>query len=354
MHKQSATSLMKRLFSRMSAVGMLVGLVITASSLAAQSSYPPAETEQFLLEAQRLLFNDRFKTARSLCRSFITKNPDDPVGYLFEAAAYLGEMTDREEDLYGAKVSALLDTALMKCDTADREAAGAPVAWNRLWRGLAYSYRSIWKSKFGSLASAIKLGFKARNEYRAGLAADSGIYELYFGLGNYHYWKSVKAGILRTIGVFRNDIDKGIAELYLAADSSRLFAEAARNSLVWVWLDRKEYDSAIAIATEMTSIHPDGKTLLWPLARAYYRKGDYDNALATYGELRRRIAVDPGNYYNLIECDYQIYRCQESLRRQSEATQTAVGFSNYSGKVPSRIRRIQRVKVGCLLRAARR
>ena len=89
-----------------------------------------------------------------------------------------------------------------------------------LYLGHQAAYRSLYEARFGSRFSALTYGLKAKGFYRDGLAADSALYDLYLGLGSYHYWKSAKAGILRTAGIFNDDKEKGISEIRKAIDSS--------------------------------------------------------------------------------------------------------------------------------------
>ncbi len=262
-------------------------------------------------------------------------------------------MFDREDNLYPEEFNRLIDSARSKASSLCDTASNGTRAWMCLFLGHVEAYRSLWESRFGSLVTAIKKGRRAKKEYEQGLTYDSSLYDLYFGLGLYHYWKSAKAGILRWIGLIHNDKDKGIAQLYLAADSSLISRESARSALIWIRLDRKEYDSVIAGCRQMRKRYPDGKALLWPLARAYYGKKDYRNALQTFQLLRRRIADDPGNYSNLIECDYHLYRCFEKLSLDAEANKVADRMQQYYDKIPKDVRRRQRAKIALLRRAAK-
>ena len=186
-----------------------------------------------------------------------------------------------------------------------------------------------------------------------GLRADSTLYDLYLGLGSYHYWKSAKAGILRWILLFKDERDKGIAELKLAADSAQLFREAARSALIWAWLNEKQYDSTVAIASEFAARYPNGKSFLWPLAEAYLKSRRYIDALTIYEDLRNRLEPDPGNYYNLIEVDSRIARCYEELRRIDDAADVGKRARTYLDDIPSNTRQRQRSNLKYLKRLAR-
>lgn len=306
-----------------------------------------------LIDAQRLLFDDRFSAADSLYEIIIARYPDDPDGYFFRAAALMNEMIDREENLHEDRFLRLLATVENIAGQKIPEALPRTRAWMHLFAGHARAYRSIWESRFGSFISALRAAFDAKGEYEKGLRADSTLSDLYLGLGSYHYWKSAKAGVLRWVGLFKDQKEQGIEELYRAAEHSLLSRESARTALVWVWLDMKQYDSVIVIASTGAEKYPEGKSLLWPLAQAYFLEHDYTEALCVYRDLRAKISPDPGNYYNLIECDYYIYKCLENLEMPDEARQAARRLREYLKQIPKDTAKRQRSHIDELKRAAR-
>ncbi|MBN1213024.1 MAG: tetratricopeptide repeat protein [candidate division Zixibacteria bacterium] len=334
---------------------LISSLFFSAGNILAQTfdAYMDSVKAGFLIEAQRVLFNDRFEAADSLYSVYIEQYPDDPAGYFYKAAALLGEMSDREENLYSEQFIHLLDTVefltAVRLDSEDPRVR----AWMYLFSGHARAYRSLWEARFGSLLSAVRTAFKARADYDEGLEQDSTLVDLYLGLGSYHYWKSARAGIFRWFGILKDDKDRGLEELYKAWRGSTISRESARAALIWVWLDCEEYDSVITIAREVLEKFPGGKSFLWPLAQAYYEKKDYTAALEIYQKLRTMIAPAPGNYYNLIECDFYLNQCYDELGKTDEARRAARDFKAYLDKVPGEIRRKLRLHIGHLKRAAR-
>jgi hypothetical protein len=320
----------------------------------AANTYLNSDKIEILIEGQSLLFNDHFDAVDSLYDVYISDYPGDPAGYLFKAAALMGEMADREENLYPDTFKTLLDSVetliAQQLDSCSSETG----AWMYLYSGHARAYRSLWESRFGSFISAVKNGFAARSEYDKGFKADSTLYDLYLGLGSYHYWKSAKGGLLRFFRILKNERDKGLRELHLAADSSLLSQELARSALIWVLLDKKEYDSVISIASDFVSKYPDGKSFLWPLATACYKDKNYKRALATYQKLRERLETTPGNLYNLIECDYYLCKCLEKLGRKNDARRQAQKSEEYHDSISKDIRKRQRKNIAYIRRLAHR
>lgn len=331
-------------------------IVVLAAALRAGTydAYMDSTRAMMLLDGQRFLLSDRFDNADSVFAGYGRVYPHDPAGDLFCAGVLMARMTDREEQIDNEQFLALLDTADARVDRAlDTATDRRHRAWLYLYRGHASAYRSLWQARFGSFISSVRLAMKARDAYEQGLNADSTLYDLYLGTGAYHYWKSAKAGVLRVIGIFRDEKDRGIEELKLAIDSSIISSDPARSALAWIWLDREQYDSAIAVCRTLLADYPNGKSFLWPLARALFEKKDYRQALDTYRLLREQIARDPGNYYNLIECDARIGECLEAMGFDDQAQAAAREARRYDDAIPKQVRRRQRHNLDYLRRLAR-
>ena len=333
-------------------LGAICLLLLPAGGFCADEYMSDSRAEQ-LITIQRLLFNDQFDLAETVAREVVDSSPELPDGYFSVAAVLLGRMMDREQSDCKEQFHALLDTVENLSEQISDTASGRTVAWMYLYAGHARAYRSLFESRFGSFVPSVRLGIAARKEYSKGVKLDSSLYDLYLGLGTYHYWKSAKAGFLRWLGIFKNEIDKGITELYLAADSSIISREAARSSLVWVWLDRKQYDSTVIICEELLAVYPDGNVWLWPLAEALMELCQYRRALETYQLLRSRLQIEPGNYCNLIECDYRTYRCLEKLNSINEARQVVREVDAYLDSVPRSTQKKYRSQIDLLKRVAR-
>ncbi len=314
-----------------------------------EQGYMDSAKASFRATIDDLGLNDQFSAADSLCRAYIRTHPTDPGGYLMLAGTLLAEMVDREENLYPIPFSALLDTVDLLCAGALDTTVGNTKAWMYLIKGHARSYRSLWESRFGSLSSAIKLSFEACDEYNRALERDRTLYDVYAGLGAFHYWKSAKVGgLLRWLGIFNDERQKGIDELCLAAESSLVSRQSARVSLIWVWLDAEKYDSAITIAMSLIPKYPEGKSFLWPLAQAYYFKRDFANSARYYALLREKIAPRPGNYFNLVEIDYYLARGYIQVTDTSRAREAARQFAIYESNLPAKTVERQQKKIAYL------
>jgi len=278
---------------------------------------------------------------------------NNPAGYLFRAGVLQAEMIDREENLYSKELKALLDSVEMYTEERMKLCSREDSAIYYLYLGHAYAYRSLREARFGSKLSALSDGFKAKGRYMDGLKTDSTLHDLFLGLGSYHYWKTVKAGILRTFGIFKNDRQKGIDEIQLAAESSLFSKDAAQSALIWIMINDKEYDTAIEMSKTMIKKYPDALSFYWPLAQSYYRNENYEKASDIYRIILDRQKQAPGNYYNLIEAVHGLYFALDKSGENGKAYSVLQYLDSVYTDIPKNTRHEQRSKLWSLRRRGR-
>ena len=329
-------------------------LLLSLMSAGKTLAYPDSLQAHLLIESQQALFNDRFDQADSLAEKLRRIDPDDPGGYFAGAVSLLARMFDYEEEYLVDSFKLWIDrTAALARQRIDSGVDSHTAAWMYNYVGNAKSYRSLYESRFGSFTGALRGAISARNSFEEGIDQDSTAYDLYLGLGLYHYWKSAKAGFLRTVGLFKNEMDKGIAELRLATDSSLVSCESARNALIWIWLDREQYDSTITVSREMAQRYSDGKVFLWPLAEAYYKQKMYDSAATVYERIRDKLLRRPGNFFNLIEVDHKLVTCRDKQDCFDDARELARRALEYFDRVPDKIAREKRSEMNFIRRLSK-
>jgi hypothetical protein len=296
------------------------------------------------------LLNARWEETGQIYRDLCEKYNNNPVGYLYLAASIQTEMTAREENKNESEFFGLLDSAKILSEKLLANCPAQDSALCYLFLGHQYAYRAVWEARFGSGLSAISYGFKARGQYRNGLAADSALIDLYLGLGSYHYWKTVKAGILTYTGLFKNDRGRGIDEINLAIDSSLFSQDAARSAMVWVLINEKEYEKAITLSQEMFDRYPEGSFFLWPMAESYYKSKQFLEAAGRYMLLLDRLRKEPGNYFNIIEAVYYLHQCYNRSGDNKKAAEILTYFNSIKEEIPQKTRQSQRRKISFLSR----
>jgi len=328
--------------------GIVFALALNCAGLE-QSSLLPPESLELVLRGEEFLLNGRWDDAYRLYDELGDRSPGNPAVYLFRAAVLQAEMTDREENIHGRRFSASCDSTESAVRSHLRDCSAIDSALCYLFLGHQYAYRSLYEGRFGSKLAAFRNGRKARKAYAQGLRVDSTLYDLYLGLGLYHYWKSVRAGILKTAGIFKDERDRGLGEISLAADSACFSRTAARSALIWVMINEKRYDSAISICRAMLEQFSQSNTFYWPLAEALFRSEQYSAAIENYSIIFDRLVQSPGNYYNILECAYYLHRAYRELDREDKAAEVSDYVRSVNDLIPAEVRRAQKDKLAAFL-----
>lgn len=320
-------------------------LLLALAPLAGAGNLLTPEKIQIINSGMEFLMDGQWERANTVFDEFIEHDPADPGRFLFRTLTLLSVMTDSEENLYGPEFEELLDSTAIICRGRLRNCSRADSAACYLYLGHIHAYRSLYQARFGSSMVALNEGLKARGEYRRGIEADSTLYDLYLGLGSYHYWKTVKAGVLRTVGLFANERQQGIEEIKLALDSSLFSREPAKSALIWIMLNEKDYDSTLVLVRAMYKRYPNSNTFIWPMAAAYYESGRYSEAAEYYDKIFESQKKNPGNYYNLIEAGYWLFQSYAKMNDNGRAYRTRQYLDSVKAGFPDKTKRKQRKKL---------
>ncbi len=320
----------------------VLALLLIPPAIARSGPYIDSARADIYRHIQDLIHDEKYDSADAIIDSILAADPTNPGCHLFRATNMVTRMVEREQNLYGGRFTALLDSIIELSESQMDSASPDKKSWLYFFIGHTYAYRSLYEARFGSFIQAVKTGMKSDQYYEDGLDFDSTNYDLYLGIGLYHYWKSVKAGILKFFGIIKDEKDKGIEELYLCHRRGRLFSEAARSSLIWVWKNEGYYDSVFTISRQFLDRFPDGKTYMWPIAQAYYAQNKYYRARKMYEKIRDRLEANPGNYFNVVQCDYMIVQCYLGLHDQDSAVEVARRLDKYESYIPKSVEKRQR------------
>lgn len=302
------------------------------------------ETLTLLHEIEAAVFNENWPGAESCCLELDAAVEGSVLlsglAPLARATIIQARMFSLEEKTEQKQINLLLDSSLALFELALVSSSRSDSARLCYFRGAAYSYRSLWESKFGSLITAVKRGFAARDSYELGLSCDSSFADNKIGLGAFRYWKSSKGGsFFRWLGVISDERQQGLQMIQQGIAHSQISTEGGRSALVWILMNEKRYREALELAQELTETYPEGATFLWPQAECYRRLNEYQPALETYLRIRAKLLPQPGNQLNLISVDYEILLLARILEDSQTLTLLAKSFDEYSRETPRRTRR---------------
>jgi len=270
----------------------------------------------------QLATEQRYDEALLLADSLQSSNPTSPEGYFFRLTILNNRSIDFEDDLDESGLLAAADSVKAICNR--RISAGDSSALVRLYLGSANGFKMIHALREHEFISAITLGSEAADILEEAIQIDSTCYDAYAGLGNYYYFQSRYGGILRAAGLIRDRRDLGIEMLRKAAAYGYLTSYAAASSIAWIWIDKEQPDSAVAIMRDLLQQHPESRAFLWCMAKAQKMLKHWDESLIYYLRLLESVRSQPrNNHHNEIGCLHSIAIAYSGLGEWENVAKTA-------------------------------
>jgi hypothetical protein len=266
-----------------------ISLVLLASlnSAAATKPTPSAELERGYAQ----MYNLQFPAAHATFRAYQQAHPDDPMGYVSNAAAYLFSEFDRlhilESDLFvddrkfDNRSKLTPDASLKQQFNAELQAGAAAAARalakqpddrNALFaqvlaNGLQSDYTAlIEKRNFASL-QYVKNG---RMQAEKLLAIDPTYYDAYLAIGVENYLLGINSApvrwMLRMAGAQTNK-EEGLEKLRLTASKGHYLAPFARLLLAVAALRDKDPQTARTLLAGLAKDYPGNQLYVAELAR---------------------------------------------------------------------------------------
>jgi tetratricopeptide (TPR) repeat protein len=180
-------------------------------------------------------------------------------------------------------------------------------AYDYLYLGGAVGYRGIHKALTGNWMGAFVDGLKGKGYLEDALKLDPELYDVYYGLGSYHFWKSLKSKIFWWLPFVADNRQMGIDMIKLSIEKGRYAAEDAKLALVRIWVENKEYDKAFNQIDELEKTYANKPFILWLLGQAQMDNQIYDGAIDTYRNLLEALTSSPYHHAaGEVECRYYL------------------------------------------------
>lgn len=259
-----------------------------------------------------------FAAADSICERISAERAGHPAALFARGTVLYTRLIDSEDSAGRAEFLTLTDSCARLC-AQWREAHREDPTLLAYVRGNALSSAGVILMRAGKTVAGVRKLLAARHEFEAAIEADPQFYDTYLGRGTYRCAVAQHASVLGVLP-FIPDLESGLRDLRLAADSSRWSRWAALNALVWFTLNEREYDLADSLCDVGLARFPGSRTFLRPKLAVYVRQDHWAEAEATGLRLLKEYLADPqNNGYETTTLYWRLMVCADRLGRPEDA-----------------------------------
>jgi tetratricopeptide (TPR) repeat protein len=180
---------------------------------------------------------------------------------------------------------------------------------------------------------------------------DKEFYEAFVAIGSYKYWKSNQTEFLNWLPFVDDEKELGIKYLQKAVEYSGYSSHLAINSLAWIYIEQKDFSSAIKLADSALKEHPNSRIYIWILARCY-QEVDVSKSISLYQKVLESYPKDlKSNKINEVTLKHLIAQQLVKIKKKDEALNlcneilSIKGYTNFEkDALNNRLERVQNLK----------
>jgi hypothetical protein len=329
--------------------GIILLLFLCLFCRAFPQRYPNRAVDSLIETGIEKIINQDYDGAKSTFENLDRRFPSLPAGKLFLAAADIARSVDYSESLSNNTLSDRLGevqkgaNALLEKDPDN--------VWYQYFLALSEGYLAYYNALNGSWLPAFSKGLGAVSDLNKCLKLNPNFYDAYTAVGTYKYWRSRKTGFLNWLPFVGNEEDEGIKNLKLSMEHYTYHRYLAMYSLLWIYIDRKQYKDAKAMAEKALNEYPNVRMFKWALARAY--EGiDLNKSIIIYNEVLNSYKNIKGlnrcNEITLKHIIAQLYNRNGEKEKSLNECNEILAINNLSDyekdKMDSRLDRVKKLK----------
>ncbi len=285
---------------------LLLSLNITQSH--AQNSVAFAGVDTLVDKALEMVYQKKYFEAIEMCEQVINQYPDNPMGYLGQAGVYHILMLNYRTSLFDNAFDSLTTLTIKTGEKTIKKYQDDANAFFVL--GAAYGFRGLNRIRKGKWFGAFRDGIRGVSNLMKAHEMDKTLYDVYYGLGLYYYWKSAKAKVLTFLRLMKDEREKGIEYLKIAIEKGRFSSMEAVFALIEIYYYEDRYEEALNAALSLKQKFSTDPTWNYLIAKILGKLNRWDEAKPYFIVLLNLLEESQfkGNNY-LAECHYGIAKC---------------------------------------------
>lgn len=257
------------------------------------------------------LVKQKYSSAQKKLSNYLQKNPNDINALYLHLAVYQTEILDYESyHVDSPKYITVADSIKSVLEKRIVSLKGKDSLICLFYLANVYGGISLMHAKTGNWIDGVKCGMNSVSLLKQVKKALPSFYAAYLGIGVFNYYFSTS---LHWLPFANGRWQEGLSNIETAVNSEFPFNYAAKNSLCWILIERKDYKRADSIATSVLLEFPYNTIFLRIKALVNLRCGNYQEAIKNASLLLSLSQVrDPVNwsdfvasYYILVESYFQ-------------------------------------------------
>ncbi len=244
--------------------------------------FPDQRVDSLLKSGIMNIVNQQYTEANKYFEQLALDYPELPFGKIYLAASKIAEAYDYKNEYDIDFIESNLQEA--KEQAEELLSTDEDNLWFNYYYALAEGYIAYYDAIREDWLSALSMGMNSISAFGNCLNIDNNFYEAYIAIGTYEYWRSRKTEFLDWMPFYDDETEIGIEKLRTAIRSASYNSYLAVNSLIWIYIDQKDFKTAIEIGRSALNEFPNSRYFKWGLARAY-EDVDSDSSIQLYFEI---------------------------------------------------------------------
>jgi tetratricopeptide (TPR) repeat protein len=279
--------------------------------------FPDTTVHRMMKAGITFIVNQDYDKAEIVFTKLDDLRKDLPFGKIYLAATLIAKSYDYQEPYDDENISRYLEEA--ESNTKKLLSIDNKNIWNHYYYALTEGYSAYYDALNENWLSAFSKGLNSIGAFQYCLDKNDNFYESLIALGSYKFWRSKKTEFLNWLPFVPNEEQLGIDYLKKAIQHPSYNLYLAIHSLIWIYIEQNDFNSAINTATDALKINPDSRLFKWGLARAYENINP-EKSITLYTEILNSYPKDlKSNKVNEVTLKHIIAQLLVKLGRKGEA-----------------------------------
>ncbi len=270
------------------------------------------------------VLQSRFVEAITLFNKLEKQFPNHPAPNFYKVAVYQSWMLTYR---FNAFQEELINNTELTIEKGRRLLEKNNDPWLNFYVGGAYGYRALHLFRQHNWISAYFDSEAGINNFLTALEKWPNLYDCYYGLGVYNYWRTAKSKFLSFLMFWMKDKRQlGLQQLEISIKKGRYCPVDATHGLIIAYYDYGDYSRALEFNKRAMKIcDPPSLPALYMHGRLMAIFGKWPDVQSTFQEILKRLVVQPYQSISyMVECKYWIAKALKKQSRLKEANKLVI------------------------------